>query len=180
MELNMPPGSIIKVDNDKIVETRMYLKSDYFKAKQHRWDEYFHKICESVASKSPCNSRQIGVILVRDYSIVATGYNGPPRQYPHCGPECPRKAAGYKSGEHLEECPAAHAEVNAISNAARIGASTVDCTLYMNCIIPCKSCMATIVNAGIKEVVVDELSPYDALAQNMAAYASIRMREFVK
>jgi len=50
-----------------------------------RWDTYFHSICIAVASKSPCLSRKIGAILVRDKSIVATGYNGPPRGVPHCG-----------------------------------------------------------------------------------------------
>lgn len=51
------------------------------------WDQYFHSICESVASKSPCLSWKIGAILVRDHSIVSTGYNGPPRGIPHCGRE---------------------------------------------------------------------------------------------
>ena len=50
-----------------------------------RWDIYFHRICESVASKSPCLSRKIGAILVKDNIIVATGYNGPARGIPHCG-----------------------------------------------------------------------------------------------
>ena len=49
------------------------------------WDRYFHTICEAVASKSPCLSRHIGAILVRDHSIVSTGFNGPSRGIPHCG-----------------------------------------------------------------------------------------------
>ena len=51
------------------------------------WDHYFHDICKSVAKKSPCLSRKIGAILIRDHSIVSTGYNGPPRGVPHCGYE---------------------------------------------------------------------------------------------
>lgn len=50
-----------------------------------KWDKYFHNICVAVASKSACLSRQIGAILVRERSIVATGYNGPARGIPHCG-----------------------------------------------------------------------------------------------
>jgi len=53
----------------------------------NKWDLYFHSICIAVASKSPCLSRKIGAILVRDHSIVSTGYNGPPRGVPHCGHE---------------------------------------------------------------------------------------------
>ena len=48
------------------------------------WDTYYYNICNAVATKSSCLSRQIGAILVRDKSIVATGYNGVPRGIPHC------------------------------------------------------------------------------------------------
>ena len=48
------------------------------------WDSYFLNICNAVSSKSPCLSRNIGAIVVRDHSIVSTGYNGPARGYPHC------------------------------------------------------------------------------------------------
>lgn len=49
------------------------------------WDEYFYNICVTISKKSSCLSRQIGAILVRDHSIVSTGFNGPPRNTPHCG-----------------------------------------------------------------------------------------------
>jgi len=124
-----------------------------------RWDKYFHDICVTVASKSPCLSRKIGAILVRDKSIISTGFNGPPRGIPHCGHErwlvdqslqyevgrltkdvnlpdfrntCPRQVLGYKSGTHMELCPAQHAEENAVSNAARFGVSVIGSTLYMD------------------------------------------------
>ena len=157
-----------------------------------RWDIYFHKICEAVASKSPCLSRQIGAVLVRDRSIVSTGFNGPARGYPHCRPirtimedittdseihtelVCPRRAKGYKSGEGLLECPAAHAEGNCVANAARIGASTVNTTLYMNSIIPCKDCAIILVNAGITEVVIDEAVPYHQMSLDILKNVNIR------
>ena len=124
------------------------------------WDLYFRNICDAVASKSPCHSRQIGAILVRDKSIVATGYNGPPRGVPHCDPECPRKALGYASGEGLHLCPATHAEVNCIVNAARLGVSTLGTSLFMNCILPCIECLKVLINSGVTEVVVDDTTPY--------------------
>jgi dCMP deaminase len=169
---------------------------DYYVEKTRRWDTYFHRICEAVASKSPCLSRQIGAILVRDKSIVSTGFNGPARGYPHCEPvrhlmedistdkeshyeySCPRHAAGFKSGEGLEHCPAAHAEMNCVANAARIGASTVGSTLYMNCIIPCKFCMVTLVNAGVKELVLDDTKPYHEMSVEIAIKGGVSMRRF--
>lgn len=150
-----------------------------------RWDIYFHNICVAISTKSPCLSRQIGAILVRDKSIISTGFNGPPRGFPHCTPAiqnssnlCPRRAKGYRSGEGLIECPATHAEANCIANAARIGACTIGSTLYMNCIIPCKDCMSLLINAGIVEIVVDDLIPYHDLALKMAKVANIHLRKF--
>lgn len=48
------------------------------------WDEYYLKICRTVATNSKCYSRKIGSIIVKDKSIVSTGYNGPPRGVPEC------------------------------------------------------------------------------------------------
>ena len=175
-------------------------REDYYGAKLKRWDNYFHSICVAVASKSPCLSRQIGAILVRDKSIVSTGYNGPARGYLHCSgipmlnaepkisPEltqrcetdyvCPRRAKGYASGEGLHLCPAAHAEGNCIANAARNGVVTVGTTLYMNCIIPCKDCSILLVNAGIKEIVIDDATPYHEMSIEILKKGNIKIREF--
>ena len=172
------------------------------------WDTYFHKICESVSSKSPCLSRQVGAILVKDHSIVSTGYNGPPRGIPHCGhkrfvkdknlpiqldleltnkedikildfkTKCPRQVLGYRSGTHLELCPAQHAEENVVSNAARNGVSVLGCTLYMNSVIPCKNCYGTLINAGIKEIVVEDVKVYDKWTQFLIDNSNIKIREF--
>jgi dCMP deaminase len=142
------------------------------------WDEYFYNMCKVVASKSPCLSRKIGAILVRDKSIVSTGYNGPPRGIPHCEVICPRQAKGYESGTHLEECPAQHAEENAVTNAARNGVSTLGCTLYLNTIIPCKNCFGTLINAGIKEIVVKKVEYYDIYTDFLASNSSIKIRRF--
>ena len=132
------------------------------------WDRYFMDIAIAVSKNSKCLSRQIGVVLVRNKSIIATGYNGPPRGVHHCeGTICPRKAAGYGSGEGLHLCRAAHAERNAISNAALNGVSTNNCILYMNCVLPCKDCAAMIINSGICMVVVDTPGVYDAIGKEM-------------
>jgi dCMP deaminase len=155
------------------------LPKDYYREKLKRWDTYFHSICEAVSTKSPCHSRKIGAILVRDNSIISTGFNGPARGYPHCEPPCPRKKMGFKSGEGLVHCPAAHAETNCIANAARIGASTIGSTLYMNCIVPCKDCIVLLVNAGIVEIVIDKIEPYHIKSLNIAKVCNIKLREFI-
>lgn len=172
------------------------------------WDKYFHLICESIASKSPCLSRKIGAVLVKDKSIVSVGFNGPSRGIPHCGHErftkdklisglltasrdykeifgvsdiqdtCPRRLLNYDSGTHLELCPAQHAEVNVITNAARLGVSVLNTTLYMNCIIPCKNCFGLLINAGIDEIVVDNIEVYDKHTAYLINNSDITIRRF--
>ena len=48
------------------------------------WDTYFLKVCETIALNSKCLSRKIGAIIVRDKSIISTGYNGPPSGVDPC------------------------------------------------------------------------------------------------
>ena len=167
-----------------------------------RWDKYFYDICVTVATKSPCLSRKIGALLVRDRSVISTGFNGPPRGVPHCGHDrwmkdkalrydagviedltkfrnnCPRKVLGYKSGTHMELCPAQHAEENAVSNAARLGVSVIGSTLYMNSVIPCKNCFGTLINAGIVEIVVEKTEVYDKYTQFLIDNSDIKIRKF--
>lgn len=173
------------------------------------WDAYFYTICEAVASKSPCLSRQIGAVLVKDHSIISTGYNGPPRGVPHCGKDrfesdkvlaiaircnmqtesiwgirdiyntCPRRLLGYESGEGMEWCTAQHAEENAVSNAARSHANTLNSILYMNSVIPCSKCFGTLINAGIIEVVVSNSVVYDKHTQFLIDHSHIKIREFI-
>ena len=170
----------------------------------NRWDRYFYDLCIAVASKSPCLSRKIGALLVRDKSVVSTGYNGPPRGVPHCGRErlskdmylakvikelgmagdprflneCPRKVLGFPSGARMDLCPAQHAEENAVSNAARNGVSTIGCTLYMNSVIPCQKCFGTLINAGIVEIVVEDLTIYHENTEFLINNSSIKIRRF--
>lgn len=154
--------------------------------KLKEWDEYFMEIAKAVSKKSKCMSRQLGAIIVRDRSIISTGYNSPPRGVPECNSheiglyyrdrgfftysgrpyeECPRKLMGYKSGEGLEFCIAGHAERNAIVNAARMGISTKDSTIYCYCNVPCAPCLIEIINAGIKRIVCREKKFYDKMSE---------------
>ena len=163
------------------------------------WDLYFHNICKAVAFKSPCLSRQIGSILVRDKSIVATGYNGPPRGIPHCGLErfdlderfsymksersdfekcCPRRVFEFGSGKGLELCTATHAEVNCIVNAARLGVSVLGTTMYMNCVVSCQECTKVLINAGVEELVVESMDHYDRGADFLLTHSNLRVRTF--
>lgn len=165
-------------------------------------DQYFLKICEAVGSHSKCLSRKIGAIIVRDGSIISTGYNGPPRGVPHCDTRflndkvlieetnkvvsewtvltCPRKVLGFKSGEGLEYCLAGHSERNCIVNAAREGIKIKGAIMYMNCLVSCTPCLIEIINAGISEIVVTEMTSYDKMAGYLIENSGLKVRVFEK
>lgn len=124
------------------------------------WDEYFMRIAEFAKSRSTCGRRQVGAVLVNDkHQIISTGYNGVPRGVKHCTKETCTKLHE-KSGEKNELCPAVHAELNAILQAATAGISSEGTTLYSTT-RPCGNCTMAIINAGIKRVVylVDYTDP---------------------
>ena len=66
-------------------------------------DQWFYNITLSVGSYSKCHSRKIGAVLVKDNSVISTGYNGPPRGVPTCDQRWViDKAFKEKYGHHLE------------------------------------------------------------------------------
>jgi len=89
---------------------------------------------------------QVGAALIGpEGEIRLTGFNGPP--------------AGVNDTPDRFERPrkylfASHAEQNVIAFAAREGIQTKGCTLYVTH-IPCSSCMKSIIQSGIVNVVYD-------------------------
>jgi dCMP deaminase len=109
-----------------------------------------------------CSRRHCVAILMRDDAIISTGYNGSCRGSRNCGEDVPclkdiHKEAPLASYVH---CPAIHAEVNAVINAARTGTSTFGATLYFYSSVetdsgePCIFCRRVLINAGIKDAYI--------------------------
>jgi len=122
-------------------------------------DDYFMEIAEVVASRSTCLRRKTGAVFVRDKRILSTGYNGVPKDLPHCeNIGCQR--ADYPSGTHHELCRAVHSEQNAIVQAAIHGVGIEGATLYCTH-QPCALCAKMLINAGIVRVVYEEDYPDD-------------------
>jgi dCMP deaminase len=127
------------------------------KVKKPTWDDYFMQIAEVIRSRADCLRRQVGAVIVKDFRILATGYNGTPHGTKNCSEGgCERCLLRHqkklKSGEKEESCICIHAEQNAIIQAAYLGVSTKDATLYCTT-NPCSSCAKMLINAGIKRVV---------------------------
>ncbi len=117
------------------------------------WDTYFMGIAQVVTTRSNCTRRHVGAVIVKDRHILSTGYNGTPHGTKNCfAGGCPRCSGKAASGSHLDECLCAHAEANAICQAAFHGMALQGSTIYVT-ISPCLSCAKLIANSGIKEVV---------------------------
>jgi len=126
-----------------------------YERKRPSWDEYFMSIAELAKTRSNCIRRQVGAVLVnKKHQIISTGYNGVPRGIEHCTKDTCTKLYE-ESGEKNEICPAVHAELNAIIQAATAGISSEGTTLYSTT-RPCGNCTMAIINAGIKRVVYAE------------------------
>ncbi len=139
------------------------------------WDKYFMQMAELTATRSTCLRRNVGAVIVKDKHIVATGYNGAPRRIAHCDEKggCLREKLGIPSGERHELCRALHAEQNAIIQAATLGVSIEDSTIYITH-QPCIICAKMIINAGITRIVVKEGYP-DELSVEILKEAGLRI-----
>lgn len=140
--------------------------------KRPTWDEYFMKITNLVAERSTCLRRKVGATIVKDKRIVSTGYNGAPKGLSHClEAGCLRDEMGVPSGERHELCRGAHAEQNAIIQAAGSGTSMEGATMYCTD-SPCSTCTKMIINAGIKRLVLGKKYP-DELGEKLIQEAGI-------
>jgi len=112
------------------------------------WIEYFRGIGHQVKLKSKDIKTKIGAVVVgQDNEILSTGYNSFPRGINDELDERQERPEKYYWFEHAER--------NAIYNAARIGVSLKDSTMYLTCGIPCCDCTRGIINSGIKGVYLE-------------------------
>jgi dCMP deaminase len=108
------------------------------------WDEYFMQIAEVVASRSTCPRKFVGAVIVRDKTILSTGYNGSIRGMPHCA-----DVGHMMENDH---CVATiHAEANAIIQAAKNGVMIDGGTLYVTA-SPCWQCFKQVANSGLRRI----------------------------
>ena len=150
------------------------------KEKRPDWYEYFMDIAHVVSKRGKCSRSKVAALIVSDRRIISTGYNGTPRGIENCcDGGCPRCASDAPSGGHLGECICAHAEENAIVQAAYHGIAVRDSMLY--CILsPCLMCTKMIINAGIKEVVFETEYHFTEQARALFKEAGVMCRQFTR
>jgi dCMP deaminase len=112
------------------------------------WDRYFMNIARVVATRATCDRKHVGAVLVKDKTILSTGYNGSIRGLAHCS----------EVGHMMEDnhcVRTVHAEANAIIQAAKNGVAIDGATIYTTA-SPCWPCFKLIANAGCRRIVFGE------------------------
>lgn len=116
--------------------------------KRKDWHEYFMDIAKMVSTRSTCDRKHIGAVIVKERTILSTGYNGSIRGRPHCS----------EIGCDMENghCVATiHAEANAIIQAAKNGVAINEAEIYTTA-SPCWNCFKLIANSGIRKIYYGE------------------------
>lgn len=141
------------------------------------YDEYFMSMAFLAATRSTCLRRKVGAVLVKNKHVLATGYNGPPKDMKHCDETgCLREELGIPSGERHEICRGLHAEQNAIIQAAVFGISIDESVIYVTD-TPCVVCAKMLINSGVKEIIYGGDYP-DDLARQMIDESNLSIRQF--
>ena len=114
------------------------------KKKRVSWETYFMNIAAVVATRSTCDRKHVGAVIVKDKTILSTGYNGSIKGLPHCDEVGHEMVDGH--------CiRTTHAEANAIVQAAKNGVEINHAEIYITA-SPCYNCFKLIANAGIKSI----------------------------
>ncbi len=108
------------------------------------WHTYFMNIARQVATRSTCDRKHVGAVIVRDKTILSTGYNGSIRGLDHCD-----DVGHLMDNGHCVRT--VHAEANAIVQAASQGVRLEGGEIYVTA-SPCWNCFKLIANAGIRRI----------------------------
>ncbi len=121
------------------------------------WERYFMNLAIQAATRSTCPRKHVGAVIVRDKTMLSTGYNGSIRGAPHC-----TEVGCLMENDHCVRT--VHAEANALVQAAHNGVRLEGAEIYVTA-SPCFNCFKLIVNAGIRTVYYGEFYRDDKVLQ---------------
>lgn len=115
--------------------------------------------------RSPCHRLQVGCVIVKDHRMISMGYNGFLSGCPHI--------SIVKNGH---EQATVHAEINAISDAAKRGVSLNGSTAYITH-YPCINCFKALASSGIKEIIYRSDYRNDPVVTELNASARVAIKK---
>ena len=104
------------------------------------WNDYFMKAATLASVRSPCDRLKVGCVLVKNNRLISMGYNG--------------FLAGTNHRSIIRwghEQATIHAEINAITDAAKRGVSIDDAEAYITH-YPCINCFKALASSGVKKI----------------------------
>ena len=104
------------------------------------WDDYFMKAATLASIRSPCERLKVGCVIVKNNRLISMGYNG--------------FLAGTDHKSIVRwghEQATIHAEINAITDAAKRGVSIDDAEAYITH-YPCINCFKALASSGVKKI----------------------------
>lgn len=101
----------------------------------------FMEMARSASKRSTCSRLNVGALVVMGNNPISVGWNGAAPREPHCaGNDCPGMVPG--------NCPAIHAEANALRKAAEIVEAGTAVDVYVTH-SPCELCSLAILNSDL-------------------------------
>ena len=104
------------------------------------WNDYFMKAATLASVRSPCDRLKVGCVIVKNNRLISMGYNG--------------FLAGTDNRSIVRwghEQATIHAEINAITDAAKRGVSIDDSVAYITH-YPCINCFKALASSGVKKI----------------------------
>lgn len=158
------------------MEKEKIIHAKAIKYERPTWDEYFMELANTAAKRATCDRGRSGCVIVRDKHVLVTGYVGSPMGLPHCDDVGHLlKRVTHEDGRITQHCVrTVHAEQNAICQAARLGISLENGTLYCK-MTPCRTCAMLIINCGIKRVVCEKKYHAGGESEEMFTTAGVEL-----
>ena len=126
----------------------------------NKWDNRWLEIAQLISTWSKDPSTQIAAIAVKDKRLIATGYNGFPRNIKDLNDRWSNKEEKYKY--------VVHAEMNCIYNANYHNQSLKGSTMYVVGLPVCHDCAKGLIQVGIKRVVTPEIETPERWLESLA------------
>ena len=104
------------------------------------WNDYFMKAAPLASVRSPCDRLKVGCVIVKNNRLISMGYNGFLAGTDH------RSIVRWG-----HEQATIHAEINAITDAAKRGVSIDDSVAYITH-YPCINCFKALASSGVKKI----------------------------
>ena len=113
-------------------------------------DDMMMQVAHTISNRATCPRGCVGAVIVSpSRRILSTGYNGVPKNFPHC------TETGCLRGEDGKHLYLLHAEENAVINAAYEGVSLAGAIAYVTK-APCSHCAAVLIQAGISKIIYSD------------------------